>query len=74
MDDAPHAHEGSREPRGPCGEQCAIHVANSADPAEGRFRVIVRALIFGLNDWRTAWVNGYHLPHTGLTSYRRTRQ
>ena len=24
-----------------------------AGESEGRFRVIVRALIFGLNDWRT---------------------
>jgi hypothetical protein len=27
--------------------------AEAGAAAEGRFRVIVRALIFGLNDWRT---------------------
>jgi hypothetical protein len=71
VDDAPHA---SRE-RQRCGaEQCAIHIANSAAAADGRFRVILRALVVGLNDWRTGWVNGYHIPRSGMASYRRTRR
>ena len=38
-------------------DSCIIRVRNAAEAeageTEGRFRVIVRALIFGLNDWRT---------------------
>ena len=38
-------------------DACTVRVRNAAeaetDESEGRFRVIVRALIFGLNDWRT---------------------
>ena len=38
-------------------DACVVRVRNAAEAeageSEGRFRVIVRALIFGLNDWRT---------------------
>jgi hypothetical protein len=38
-------------------DACTVRVRNAAEAeageSEGRFRVIVRALIFGLNDWRT---------------------
>ncbi len=33
-------------------ESCIIRVRNAADASHERFKVVVRALIFGLNDWR----------------------
>ena len=41
---------------------CAVRVANGADAAEpdGRYRVVVRALIVGLADWRTKWINAFY--------------
>ena len=37
-------------------QQCSVLVSNSADAAAGRHRVIVRALILGLSDWRTRFL------------------
>jgi len=50
--------------------QCAVTISNSAD-ASVRHRVLVRALIFGVNDhYSTRWFNTYHMDIARLTFAR----
>jgi len=45
---------------------CAIRVRNAAAGTDGRFRVVLRALIVGLNDWRTRWLRNGGLVRAGM--------
>ena len=46
---------GAREPRRPPRDACVVRVTNAerGSAAEARAKVVVRAMIVGLNDWRT---------------------
>ena len=51
--------ETGEDPTGCAAEQCAVVVRNHGRAAGGRYRVMVRALILGIRDWRTRWINTY---------------
>jgi hypothetical protein len=65
----------------PCSpRQCAVTIRNAEADAvpippatKVGFRVILRALILGIEDARTSWVNTYRLDGSGIRDVRRLR-
>lgn len=65
----------------PCGRgQCAITIRNAEAGAafipptsNVGFRVILRALILGISDSRTSWLNTYRLDSSGIRNVRMLR-
>lgn len=63
----------------PCGKgQCVVEIRNAGSDAQPvppatrvGFRVVVRALIIGIHDWRTSWINTYRLTGNGMRGVRR---
>ena len=58
-------------------DQCAVEIRNAGAGAtpvppatEVGFRVVTRGLIIGLRDWRTGWLNTYHLDNSGIRGVR----
>jgi len=65
----------------PCGpSECAITIRNAEAGAVPippsntmGFRVILRALILGIQDGRTSWINTYRLDASGIRNVRKVR-
>ena len=47
-------------------DTCELHVRNALAGSDGRFRVVVRALVSGLNDWRTRWLREDNILRAGM--------
>jgi len=61
-------------------DQCKIEIRNAREgaapvpPATAvGFRVVTRALIVGVSDYRMRWLNTYHLDNSGIRNVRRVR-